>query len=383
MPPLPCDFLTQLASKYDLSPEQKEVFIKYFASEKTGWELAKQLNISDGAWRTRMTQVYRKFSIGGKGPSKFYKLRDFLDGEYKKSQKSNPFPENEVDIASLRQNIQQKKAKQNLVSIKTGFEVLDNFMDGGIMPSSLVTIAGCTAMGKSSFLASIVNYKVIVDRSSIVFFSLQNSYKQLIKRLYEIQVYSLYKTNPGYTEKNLEILTNKFSHLYSNFLLIDDTPGIKISKIESICYKIAQEEGLDIAIIDGLEVLEYDTSFSPESSILKVSQRIKNLAKVLDIPILVTCPIISSNLEKRTNKRPMGSDMGEYRVLETISDVLIFLYRDTFYWLDNIHDRGIGEVIVAKNRYGCTGVVKLAFSTEVGYFYNLEKKDERENLGRS
>ncbi len=375
MPPLPFDFLTQLASKYDLSPEQKEVFIECFASEKTGWKLAKQLNISHGALRTRMTQVYRKFSIGCKGPSKFYKLRDFLDREYKKSQKSNPFPENEVDLASLRKNIQQKKAKRDLVSIKTGFEVLDHLMGGGLMPLTLVTIAGRPAMGKSSLLASIVNYKVTVDRSSVVFFSLQNSYEQLINRLYEIQADSVYNTNPGYTERDWEIFANELIHFYSSFLVIDDTPGIKISRIESTCYRIAQEKGLDIAIIDGLEVLEYDTSFSSDSSILKVSQRIKNLAKVLDIPILVTSPIMGSNLERRVNKRPMGSDLGEYEVLETISDVLMFLYKHEFYYPDDIHERGIGEVIVAKNRYGCTGAVKLAFSRELGYFYNLEKKD--------
>jgi replicative DNA helicase len=371
MQPLPCGFLTQLASKYELSQEQKEVFIKCFASEETGWKLAKQLNISHGALRTRMTQVYRKFRIGGKGPNKFYKLRDFLDKEYKKYQKSNPFPENGVDIASLRQNIQQKKAKGNLVSIKTGFEVLDHLMGGGLIPSTLVTIASRPAIGKSSFLASIVNYKVTVDRSSVVFFSLQNSYEQLINRLCEIQADAVYNTNPDYIERDCETFANELVHFYSKFLVVDDTPGINISRIESTCYKIAQEKGLDLAIIDGIEVLEYDTSFSSDSSILKVSQRIKNLAKVLDIPILVTCSIIGSNLERRTDKRPMSSDMGKYEVLETISDVLIFLYRGNFYQPDDFHVSDIGEVIVAKNRYGCRGADTLAFSEKLGYFYNL------------
>jgi len=373
MPLLPRDFLSQLARDYNLSPEQKEVFLERFGSNKNEQAIAEALHISTNAFRTRMTGVYNKFSIRGKGPGKFHRLRDLLTDKY---QKFNPVPitdaiENEVDIEFLRQKIQQKKTKWEPVCLKTGFEVLDHILGGGLRPSSLVIIAGRPGMGKSSFLASIVHHVATVDRKSVVFFSLQYSSEQLFYRLLEIQTQLAFQPNQKHTEINGAIISDAVVKFNNTSLIIDDTPGISTSQIESTCLNLAKEKGLDFAVIDGLELLDYETSFSFEQGILQAVRNIKKLAMVLDIPFILTCAV-GRSAEERVAKRPIISDLDEYGVLEIISDVILFLYRDDVYNMDDSKDRGIGEVIVAKNRYGSAGVARLGFFRELGFFHNIE-----------
>jgi predicted NACHT family NTPase len=110
MHPLPEDFLNQLASDYDLSPEQKQAFVQRFSTNRDELEAAESLHISPEAFRTRMTGVYNKFSIRGKGPGKFHKLRDFLIREYKKAHPSaiDEAPKSDKDIDVLVQEIREK-----------------------------------------------------------------------------------------------------------------------------------------------------------------------------------------------------------------------------------------------------------------------------------
>ena len=109
MPPLPRDFLTETAKKYELSPEQQDTFIEKFSSDKDDIVIAQTLHISPEAVRTRMTGVYRKFSISGKGPNKSHTLNNFLFNEYRKSHPSQipdiPNDDIEVLVQQVRENI--------------------------------------------------------------------------------------------------------------------------------------------------------------------------------------------------------------------------------------------------------------------------------------
>ena len=141
---------------------------------------------------------------------------------------------------------------------------------------------------------------------------------------------------------------------------IDDTPGIKISELRSKCRKLKIEKGLDLVLIDYLQLMEGEgQNESRQQEIAKISRSLKILAKELDCPV-VALSQLSRAPEQRADHRPMLSDLRESGSIEQDADIVMFLYRDEYYNPDT-EKKNIGEVIVAKNRHGETGTVELVW----------------------
>ena len=157
-------------------------------------------------------------------------------------------------------------------------------------------------------------------------------------------------------------------------LMIDDTPGISIGEMRSKCRKYKLEHGLDIIIIDYLQLMSGSGKSSSESrqkEISDISRSLKALARELNVPV-VALSQLSRAVEQRTDHRPMLSDLRESGAIEQDADVVMFIYRDDYYNKDS-ENKGIAEIIIAKQRNGPIGTVNLVWLPDYTKFANAER----------
>ena len=157
-------------------------------------------------------------------------------------------------------------------------------------------------------------------------------------------------------------------------LMIDDTPGISIGEMRSKCRKYKLEHGLDIIIIDYLQLMSGSGKSSSESrqqEISDISRSLKAHARELNVPV-VALSQLSRAVEQRTDHRPMLSDLRESGAIEQDADVVMFIYRDDYYNKDS-ENKGIAEIIIAKQRNGPIGTVNLVWLPDYTKFANAER----------
>ena len=156
-------------------------------------------------------------------------------------------------------------------------------------------------------------------------------------------------------------------------LVIDDTSGITASELRSKCRKLKIEQGLDLVIIDYLQLMTgagKRKSDSRQQEISDISRSLKVMARELNVPVIALSQL-SRAVESRPDKRPMLSDLRESGAIEQDADIVMFIYRDEYYNPDS-EKKGVAEVIVAKQRSGPTGPVELAWLSQYTKFGNLE-----------
>ena len=156
-------------------------------------------------------------------------------------------------------------------------------------------------------------------------------------------------------------------------LIIDDTPGISISELRSKCRKFKLEQGLDIIIIDYLQLMSGSGrgGDSRQQEISDISRALKGVARELNVPV-VALSQLSRAVEKRDDKRPMLSDLRESGAIEQDADVVMFIYRDDYYNKDT-ENKNMAEIIIAKQRNGPIGTVNLEWMPEDTRFVDAEK----------
>ena len=158
-------------------------------------------------------------------------------------------------------------------------------------------------------------------------------------------------------------------------LIIDDTPGISVSELRSKCRKYKLEQGMDVIIIDYLQLMTGSVGRSQESrqqEISEISRSLKGLARELNVPV-VALSQLSRAVEGRPDKRPMLSDLRESGAIEQDADVVMFIYRDEYYNKDSEFKKQ-AEIIIAKQRNGPVGTVNLAWLGEYTKFANLSRQ---------
>ena len=158
---------------------------------------------------------------------------------------------------------------------------------------------------------------------------------------------------------------------------VDDTPGISISELRSKCRKYKLEHGLDIIIIDYLQLMTGSVGKSSESrqqEVSDISRQLKGLARELNVPV-VSLSQLSRAVESRPDKRPMLSDLRESGAIEQDADVVMFIYRDEYYNKDSEFKKQ-AEIIIAKQRNGPVGTVNLAWLGEYTKFANLSRQED-------
>ena len=258
--------------------------------------------------------------------------------------------------------------KSDVTGITTGFKDLNKKING-LQRTDLILIAARPAMGKTAFSLNLVQNAALKGDASVAVFSLEMSKDQLVQRMLAAQSHvELKKIKTGTLDENdwpriidaMAVLSNASIH-------IDDTPGIKISELRSKCRKLKIEKGLDLILIDYLQLMEGEgNNESRQQEIAKISRSLKIIAKELNCQV-VALSQLSRAPEQRADHRPMLSDLRESGSIEQDADIVMFLYRDEYYHPDS-ESKNIGEVLIAKNRHGETGSVELVWLGEVQKF---------------
>lgn len=260
--------------------------------------------------------------------------------------------------------------KGGLSGVPTGFFLLDR-MTFGLQPSDLVIVAGRPSMGKTSFAMNIAQFAATNQRSVVVF-SLEMSREQLVRRLLCAQAgVDMDKVRTGTIDEDEYMrLAQAMTQLADSQMYIDDTSGISVAEMRSKCRKLKLEKGLDLVLIDYLQLMSGPQHVeNRQQEIAVITRSIKGMARELDVPVILLSQL-SRAPESRADKRPMLADLRESGAIEQDADVVVLLYRKAFYEEDADN---IAEAIVAKHRNGKTGTIRLAWQGEHTRFVNLDE----------
>jgi len=299
------------------------------------------------------------FSIAeGRMRSGFVKLSELVDGGYAM--------------------LEQLQANRGLVTgVPSGFVELDE-MTSGFQKSDLVIIAARPAMGKTSFVMNIALNAALEAGKSVGVFSLEMSKEQLFLRLLTSEArVDAHRFRGGFLgEQDYERLNDAFARLHDAKVFIDDTASAGILEMRAKSRRLKLEHGLDMLIIDYLQLMQGRGRFdNRQQELASISRSLKILAKELQIPILALSQL-SRATETRADHRPQLSDLRESGALEQDADVVMFIYREEVYAQGDEEKRpeveGMAEIIVGKQRNGPIGSVPLAFLKQYTRFENLQ-----------
>ncbi len=260
--------------------------------------------------------------------------------------------------------------------LATGFTDLD-YMTSGLQNSDFILIAARPSMGKTAFVLNVAQYMAFKMDYTVAIFSLEMPREQLVSRLMsmESRVESQHMRRGDMTDTDWENLVESADVVGRSHLIIDDTPGISIQELQSKCRKFKVENNLQIIMIDYLQLMsngKTKNSDNRQQEISDISRALKSLARELNVPV-VALSQLSRAVEQRTDHRPMLSDLRESGAIEQDADVVMFIYREDYYIKDT-EEKGVSEIIIAKQRNGPIGTVKLRWLPEFTKFADLEHR---------
>ena len=261
----------------------------------------------------------------------------------------------------------------SVTGIATGFIDLD-YRTAGMQPSDLVLIAARPSMGKTAFVLNIAQHVAFKLHKAVAIFSLEMSKEQLVNRMLSLEskVSGQNIRTGQLSDTEWEKLAETAGIIGQSNLMIDDTPGITIAELRSKCRKFKLEKGLDIIIIDYLQLMSGGgRSESRQQEISEISRSLKAIARELNVPVLALSQL-SRAVEQRPDHRPMLSDLRESGAIEQDADVVMFIYRDDYYNKET-EKPGVAEIIIAKQRNGPIGTVELAWLADYTKFANLQR----------
>lgn len=268
---------------------------------------------------------------------------------------------------------ERSESNSPLLGLDTGFTDL-NALTLGLQKSDFIVIAARPSMGKTAFCLNIAEHAGVTKKKPVAVFSLEMSKEQLLQRL--ICSYSgidsqKLRTGKGLSSSDWDKISFSIGKLSEAPIFIDDTPVVTVMDVRAKARRMkSKEKGLSLIIVDYLQLMK-GNSDNRVQELSEISRGLKTLARELEVPVIGLSQL-SRGVESRNNKRPMLSDLRESGAIEQDADLVLFLYRHEYYEPDDIDNKGICEVIIAKQRNGPTGTVKLAFHAATTRFKNLE-----------
>jgi replicative DNA helicase len=270
---------------------------------------------------------------------------------------------------------QAYESGESRFGLKTGYTDLDTMLSG-LHPGTLTLIAARPAMGKSALALNICE-NVAYKGTPAGIVSLEMSEAELVirqlSRAAKLDSQALRTAQMDEEEyerfRKGRVLVKQRTNLY-----VDDSPGVTPGSLRASVRRLHRQGGLGLLVVDYLQLmLSAKNEDSRQQEIAAISRSLKLLARELHIPIIALSQL-NRNLESRPDKRPRLSDLRDSGALEQDADTVLFIYRDEYYEPDS-PDLGIAELIVAKNRMGPSGTIRLGFTTRYSTFNNLPKGD--------
>ncbi|WP_114571922.1 replicative DNA helicase [Exiguobacterium flavidum] len=293
----------------------------------------------------------------GKGSASFIPISDVLTSAY-------------ATIDKLH------KQSGETTGIPTGFRDLDK-VTAGFQRNDLIIVAARPSVGKTAFALNITQNVATRADENVAIFSLEMGAEQLVMRMLcaEGNVDAQRLRTGQLEDEDWGKLSLAMSNLSRAGIYIDDTPGIRVNDIRAKCRRLKQEHGLGMIMIDYLQLIQGNgrSSDNRQQEVSEISRSLKSLARELEVPVIALSQL-SRGVESRQDKRPMMSDIRESGAIEQDADIVAFLYRDDYYNKET-EDANTIEIIIAKQRNGPTGTVKLAFRKEFNKFVDLERSD--------
>ncbi|HON86817.1 MAG: replicative DNA helicase [Firmicutes bacterium] len=257
--------------------------------------------------------------------------------------------------------------KGNVVGLSSGFSDLDS-ITSGFQPSDLIILAARPSVGKTSLGLNIARNIAIREDCSVAVFSLEMSREQVAQRLLcsESAINSQKLRNGFLSDDEWRRLSIGLGRLGEAKIFIDDTPGISVMELRAKARRIKAEHGLGLVVVDYLQLMRTRKQENRQQEISEISRSLKGLARELDVPIIAMSQL-SRAVEQRQDRRPVLSDLRESGAIEQDADVVMFLYTEP-----ELEQNNLIELIVAKQRNGPTGNLKLFFSREICRFGDLD-----------
>jgi len=290
----------------------------------------------------------------------------------------------EMHVSSMKDIIKESietidklyQRKENITGIPTGFHDLD-VMTAGLQKSDLIVLAGRPSMGKSALAISMMEHAAVVEKVPCAFFSLEMSRDQLAQRMLCSQAgVNAHKVRTGFfSQTDWPKLVTAAGKLSEAPIYIDDTPGISALELRAKARRLKAKHDIKLLVIDYLQLMRGAAGIeNRQQEISEISRSLKALARELDLPVIAISQL-SRAVEQRADHRPMLSDLRESGAIEQDADLVVLLLREEYYNPTD-ENKGIAEVIVAKQRHGPVGSVNLAFLSEFTKFSNLARGEE-------
>jgi replicative DNA helicase len=245
--------------------------------------------------------------------------------------------------------------------------------------SDLIIIAARPSMGKTTLALNMTQQIAVKDKLPTAFFSLEMSKEQLAQRLLcaEAQIDAQNMRRGNLSQDEWSKLTRAVGPLSESPLYIDDSASLSVMEVRAKARRLKAEKGLEAIFVDYLQLMRgFSRSESRQQELSEISRALKALAKELNIPV-VALSQLSRAVEKRTDRRPILSDLMESGGIEANADLVMFIYRDSYYNKDT--EKGnIAEINIAKQRNGPTGQVEMYFIDRYTKFANVAKESMRE-----
>ena len=288
------------------------------------------------------------------------------------------FPIKDIVKDSFR-TIEELYARKELITgVPTGFEKVDD-LTSGLQNADLIIIAGRPSMGKTAFALNIAQYVGIHRALPVCLFSLEMAKEQIAMRMLAATAkVDSQRIRKGFLgETDWPKLTTAAGILSEAPIFIDDTAAITVLEMKAKARRLKAEHGLGLVIIDYLQLMRSSAAKdSREQEISEISRSLKALAKELSVPVIALSQL-NRKVEDRTNRRPQMADLRESGAIEQDADVIAFIYRDEVYnKAEDNPEKGMAEVIIAKQRNGPIGTVKLAFLEKFTSFENLARRGD-------
>ncbi len=274
-----------------------------------------------------------------------------------------------------RVNELHENGAEEVTGVRSGFYDLDR-MTAGLQPGDLIVLAARPSMGKTALALNIGEYVAVQEGLPVVVFSMEMGAAQLALRM----VGSLGRIDQGHlrtgklNDDEWGRLSEAVDKLGKVSMYIDETAGLSPTELRARARRQARHCGqLGLIVVDYLQLMSGSGGTSEENRatvIGEISRGLKSLAKELRCPVIALSQL-NRSVETRTDKRPMMSDLRESGAIEQDADVIMFIYRDDYYTKDASKEPGVAEIIIAKQRNGPTGVIKLTFLKPLTKFDNL------------
>ena len=267
--------------------------------------------------------------------------------------------------------------KSTITGVPTGFADLDR-MTAGFQPSDLIIIAGRPSMGKTAFCLNIAANVALQANIGVAVFSLEMSADQLVMRmLCSLAQLDLARVRVGHIQdREYKKIAQAVGQLGEAPIYIDDTPALSVMELRARARRLRRDPAanLGLIVVDYLQLMRGRGEDNREQEISNISRSLKALAKELSLPIIALSQL-NRQVELRADKKPVMADLRESGAIEQDADVIGFIYRDEVYHPDTA-DAGIAEIVIAKQRNGPIGNVRLSFQKQFALFSCLSQRED-------